>query len=98
MQFDRRFLQALQLQASTKAELAQLPGLQDRLAVLQQQLMDAEAARAAAQQALLESTDKLQRAQRRSTALSKVCLQCQQPCLKCLVSSNCTDLVVQVVL
>jgi type II secretory pathway component PulM len=66
------FLQALQQQASAKAELAQLPGLQDRLAVLQQQLMDAEAARAAAQQALLESSDKLQRAQRRSTALSKV--------------------------
>jgi type II secretory pathway component PulM len=69
------FLQALQLQASSKAELAQLPGLQDRLAVLQQQLTDAESARAAAQQALLESTDKLQRAQRRSTALAKVCLQ-----------------------
>jgi chromosome segregation ATPase len=69
------FLQALQLQASSKAELAQLPGLQDRLAVLQQQLTDAESARAAAQQALLESTGKLQRAQRRSTALAKVCLR-----------------------
>lgn len=72
----RNILQALQLQASSKAELAQLPGLQDRLAVLQQQLLEAEAARAAAQQALLESTDKLQRAQRRATALAKVSLRC----------------------